>query len=278
MRWPLSTSFLGWQPIPFGLLLRVGCLWPTWPIMLFILSTPYPCDLLDGWAWLHQHHNWNFSPFLSSCLSSWGTPWELAQQKHDTWLVLDPTYPTIVIDSFPLYDWTGFYGDVMEAIPHDMNVPFLGKDLNVRMMCNSDHAGDKRTRCSHTGFLIWLRPQSLVPSSLWWSTSNWEVEGTAVKLHMMGMYPWQDPLIFMVTTNHKLPTRLDLSQLWKRNAFFLSCLGNQWRWVNPWSPTFALDDDDDDNDDDDGDDDDDDDDNNLNKLSMFLCPTRKLLR
>ena len=68
--------------------------------------------------------------------------------------MLDPTYPTIVIDSFPLYDWTGFYGDVMEAIPHDMNVPFLGKDLNVRMMCNSDHAGDKRTRCSHTGFLI----------------------------------------------------------------------------------------------------------------------------
>ncbi len=30
----------------------------------------------------------------------------------------------------------------------------LGKDLDVRMMCDSDHAGDKRTRCSRTGFLI----------------------------------------------------------------------------------------------------------------------------
>ena len=95
--------------------------------MLFILSTPYRCDLLDGWAWLHRHQNWNFPPFLSSCVSSWGTPWELAQQKHNTWLVLDPTYPTIDIDSFPQYDWTGFYGDVMEAIPHDMNEPFWAK-------------------------------------------------------------------------------------------------------------------------------------------------------
>ena len=79
------------------------------------------------WAWLHRHQNWNFPPFLSSCVSSWGTPWELAQQKHNTWLVLDPTYPTIDIDSFPQYDWTGFYGDVMEAIPHDMNEPFWAK-------------------------------------------------------------------------------------------------------------------------------------------------------
>jgi len=30
----------------------------------------------------------------------------------------------------------------------------LGKDLDVRMFCDSDHAGEKRTRRSHTGFLI----------------------------------------------------------------------------------------------------------------------------
>jgi hypothetical protein len=35
----------------------------------------------------------------------------------------------------------------------DMPEP-LGKDLDDHMMCDSDHAGDKRTRCSCTGFLI----------------------------------------------------------------------------------------------------------------------------
>jgi hypothetical protein len=35
----------------------------------------------------------------------------------------------------------------------DMPEP-LGKDLDICMMCDSDHAGDKRTRCSCTGFLI----------------------------------------------------------------------------------------------------------------------------
>ncbi len=48
---------------------------------------------------------------------------------------------------------TEFYGDVEEAIPVDMPEP-LGKDVDIRMMCDSDHAGDKRTRRFCTGFLI----------------------------------------------------------------------------------------------------------------------------
>jgi hypothetical protein len=75
------------------------------------------------------------------------------KQKHNTRLVFDLTYPTIDMDSFPQYDWTEFYGDVEEAIPSDMPPP-LGEDLDIRMMCDSDHAGEKRTRRSRTGFLI----------------------------------------------------------------------------------------------------------------------------
>jgi hypothetical protein len=75
------------------------------------------------------------------------------KQKHNTQLVFDPTYPTIDMDSFPQYNWTEFYSNVKEAIPSDMPTP-LGKDLDVRMMCDSDHAGEKRTRRSCTGFLI----------------------------------------------------------------------------------------------------------------------------
>jgi hypothetical protein len=54
------------------------------------------------------------------------------KQKHNSCLIFDPTYPDIDTSSFPTYDWTEFYGDVKEAIPHDMPEP-LGKDLDVRM-------------------------------------------------------------------------------------------------------------------------------------------------
>ena len=64
--------------------------------------------------------------------------------KHTTRLVFDPTYPDINLDSFPTYDWTEFYGDVTEAIPTDMPKP-LGKEVDLRMMVDSDHAGDKLT-------------------------------------------------------------------------------------------------------------------------------------
>jgi hypothetical protein len=75
------------------------------------------------------------------------------KQKHNTRLVFDRTYLTIDMDSFPQYDRTEFYGDVEEAIPSDLPTP-LGKDLDVCMMCDSDHAGEKQTHHSHTGFLI----------------------------------------------------------------------------------------------------------------------------
>ncbi len=71
--------------------------------------------------------------------------------KHNTELVFDPTYPDINLDYFPTFDWTEFYGDVTEAIPTDMPKP-LGKEVDLQMMVDSDHAGDKQTQCSRTGF------------------------------------------------------------------------------------------------------------------------------
>ncbi len=73
--------------------------------------------------------------------------------KHNTRLFFDPTHPKIDMEQFSQFNWAEFYGDVEVAIPVDMPEP-LGKDVDVRMMCDSDHAGDKRTRRSHTGFLI----------------------------------------------------------------------------------------------------------------------------
>jgi hypothetical protein len=57
------------------------------------------------------------------------------------------------MDYFPQFDWTKIYNNIKKAIPVDMPEP-LGKDVDVHMMYDSDHAGGNRTRCSSTGFLI----------------------------------------------------------------------------------------------------------------------------
>ncbi len=73
--------------------------------------------------------------------------------KHNSLLIFDPIYPDNDLNAFPSYDWTEFYSNVEEAIPPDMPPP-LGKDVDLRMMVDSDHAGDKWTRHSRTGFII----------------------------------------------------------------------------------------------------------------------------
>ena len=77
------------------------------------------------------------------------------KQRHNTRLVFDPTIPDINLSQFPKYDWTEFYGDVSEALPPDMPEP-LGKEIDLRMMVDSDHAGDKATRRSRSGILIFM--------------------------------------------------------------------------------------------------------------------------
>jgi hypothetical protein len=73
--------------------------------------------------------------------------------KHNSQLIFDPTYPDIDQTAFPTFEWMDFYGNMEEAIPPGMPPP-LDKDVDLCMMVDSDHAGEKRTRCSHTGFII----------------------------------------------------------------------------------------------------------------------------
>jgi hypothetical protein len=99
------------------------------------------------------------------------------RRKHNTRLVFDPTYPDIDLDSLPTFDWTEFYGDVTEAIPTDMPKP-LGKEVDLRMMVDSDHAGDKQTRRSRTGFLIYCNMALIVWLSKRQPTIETSVFGT----------------------------------------------------------------------------------------------------
>jgi hypothetical protein len=123
------------------------------------------------------------------------------QQKHNTQLIFDPTYSKINMDSFPQLDWTKFYGDVEEAIPVDMPEP-LGKDVDVRMMHDCDHAGNKGTRCFCTGFLIffdmalidWVsKKQTTIETSVFGAefiamkNGIKKLQGLCYKLGMMGI-------------------------------------------------------------------------------------------
>ena len=76
--------------------------------------------------------------------------------KHNSRLVLDPTYPAINYDEFKQdEDWTRFYQDAKEPMPPNVPKPF-GKEVELRGFVDSDHAGDKRTGRFHTGFLIFM--------------------------------------------------------------------------------------------------------------------------
>ena len=70
-------------------------------------------------------------------------------------MVFDPTYPDSYHLEFKKQDWMQFYGNVKEAIP--MNAPEpRGKDADLRLMVDSDHAGDKVRSQSRTGYYILL--------------------------------------------------------------------------------------------------------------------------
>ena len=76
--------------------------------------------------------------------------------KHNSRLALDPTYPDIDYETFKIDKyWTHFYGDVSEAITHNAPDP-LGKSVYLWIMVDSDQAGDKSTRRSRTGFMIFM--------------------------------------------------------------------------------------------------------------------------
>ena len=78
------------------------------------------------------------------------------KKHHNAALVFDPSYPEINLDTFQKHDWTKLYGDAKEAIPPDMPKP-LGKEVVMRCFADADHAGNKLTRRSRTGFIIFLQ-------------------------------------------------------------------------------------------------------------------------
>ena len=67
------------------------------------------------------------------------------QDKYISRMEFDPTYPEINKSSFKDCECKEFYGDCEEAIPSNVHKP-RGKDVDIRIYVDSDHAREKRTR------------------------------------------------------------------------------------------------------------------------------------
>ena len=75
--------------------------------------------------------------------------------NHNSQIAYDPSYSTIDMNVFKPNDWKSFYGNVKESIPS--NAPELGgKDVDLRLYIDSDHAGEKHTHRSRTGFFVFM--------------------------------------------------------------------------------------------------------------------------
>ncbi|KAI2500399.1 Reverse transcriptase (RNA-dependent DNA polymerase) [Fragilaria crotonensis] len=103
-------------------------------------------------------------------------------KRHNARIVFDPSYPVVDMSVFKECDWKAFYGNVKEAVPPNAPAP-RGKDVDLRMFVDSDHAGDKRVRRSRTGFLIYLN-MSLVT---WYSKKQSTIETSVFGAEFVAM-------------------------------------------------------------------------------------------
>ena len=128
------------------------------------------------------------------------------KKHHNSALVFDPSYPDVNIDTFPKHDWEKFYENVKESMPPDMPET-LGKDVVMRCFVDVNHAWEKLTSRSCSGFIIFLqmppiyycsKRQNTVETSTFVSEFMsmklaWEyIRGLWYKIRMMEV-PFSDP-------------------------------------------------------------------------------------
>jgi hypothetical protein len=86
-------------------------------------------------------------------------------------LVLDPSTPNIDERHFTTYDWEDFYRGAKQTIPPNMPEP-RGRGVEIHCFVDADHAGDRITRHSHTGIIIFLNRAP----TIWYSKKQNTVE------------------------------------------------------------------------------------------------------
>jgi hypothetical protein len=75
---------------------------------------------------------------------------------HNARVVFDLTYPSVDMGTFIKTDCKSMYGDVKEKIPSYAPVS-RGKEVDMRLFVDYNHAVEQFTRRSRTGFVIYLK-------------------------------------------------------------------------------------------------------------------------
>ena len=104
------------------------------------------------------------------------------ERRHNACIVFDLNYPDIDMSVFKQCDSKEFYGDVREPVPLNAPEP-CGCDVDLRMFVDSDHAGDKLTHCSRTGFIIYLNSSPIV----WYLKKQATIETSVFGTKFMAM-------------------------------------------------------------------------------------------
>ena len=77
------------------------------------------------------------------------------EKRHNSRIVLDPTYLKEPQCEFIECDWREFYGNVKEPIPPNAPRP-LGKEVDLRLHTDLSHADDKLMRRFRTGYFVFM--------------------------------------------------------------------------------------------------------------------------
>jgi hypothetical protein len=109
----------------------------------------------------------------------------LKQNKQAT-LVFDDSRVDWDESSFKLHDWSDFYHGAEEKLPPNAPSP-RSNSIQINCFIDVDHAGNKITRCSHAGILIFINRFPII----WFSkaqntieTSTFGSEFTAMQIAM----------------------------------------------------------------------------------------------
>jgi hypothetical protein len=107
----------------------------------------------------------------------------LKRNKHAS-IVFDEQRVNWNEDDFPQQDWTDFYRGAKEPIPTNAQPP-RGCAVQINCFVDADHAGNRVTRCSQTGILIFLNRAPII----WYlkaqntvETSTFSSEFTAMRI------------------------------------------------------------------------------------------------
>jgi hypothetical protein len=95
--------------------------------------------------------------------------------KHfsNAWMTFDDSEVQWRPSDFSSHDWSYFYCDATDTLPPNMPEP-RGLEVQINCFVDANYAGNRITRHSHTGILIFVNPSPIV----WYSKAQTTIESS----------------------------------------------------------------------------------------------------